>query len=488
MNITELKIKARANAIMNKKDILAGAFPQQRSFIEDTAKLKALFCTRRAAKSYTAGLYMVKEARENPRCNCLFIALTRESAKNIMWKDILQQINRDFNLNAEFNKTLLTMTLPNGSMIRLTGVDVDEDEMNKLLGGKYRLVCVDEASMFSINVRNLVYGILKPAVADPNAKGERGIICLFGTASNLTRGLFHDITSGSEPGWSLHKWAAMDNPYVAKQWEEELEEIRTKRPLYMETPQFRQWYLNEWVVDEEKLVYRFNPDRNLFGALPRELYPSGWVYTLGVDTGWEDANSFVLSANHVNDPTLYILKTFKKNKMTFDQVADKVQEFMNSKTQAPTRVVIDGANKQGVESMRVRTGIPFEFAEKTGKVDFIEMLNADLIQAKVKICEKDCEELINELKSLVWVTDGDRIALPKKEHPALPNHTTDAFLYNWRYCFHYHAAPADLKLVKYSKDWIKKQEPDWEAERERMVQNNDWPSDGEFGKLGFEGL
>src|ERR1700689_2517139 len=168
----------------NSNDLFDDRFPQQKNFIEDPAKLKALWCTRRASKSFVAGLYMVKECLDNPGVNCLFIGLTRLSAEGIIWKDILKVINRQHRLEATFNGTALTMTFTNGSVIWVTGVDTDEDEMNKLLGKKYRLVCLDEASMYTINLNRLVYGILKPAVADPNKDGERGTICMMGTSSN----------------------------------------------------------------------------------------------------------------------------------------------------------------------------------------------------------------------------------------------------------------------------------------------------------------
>ncbi len=385
--LEEFERRQRVKAM--RPDIFKGAFRQQVEFIQDPAKLKALFCTRRSAKSYTDGIYLVFEALENPGCNCLFIGLTRASAKAIIWKDILNVINREFNLGAEFNQTDLTMTLPNGSVITVTGIDAGQDEMNKLLGRKYRLVCVDEASMYTIDVRNLVYGVLGPAMTDPNAGGERGTICLTGTASNFPRGLFFDITTGKESGWKLFQWTAHDNPYVAKQWQEALDEIAKERPLYMETPQFKQWFLNQWVIDEDKLVYRFSMTRNLVKKLPF-LPEDGWTRVLGVDLGWEDDSAFVLTAYHVNDPNLYVLHSFARKKMEFDNedptvvtVASKIREYMADKTNAPHRVIVDGANKQGVESMRGRTSIPFEYADKQDKATFIELCNADLVQGKV---------------------------------------------------------------------------------------------------------
>lgn len=484
--LLELARRAKANERPNILDHPSN-FQQQRDFILHPSKLKALFCTRRSAKSFTAGLYLVHEALNNPGCNCLFIGLTRDSAKAIIWKDVLRVINYTHKLGAIPNQTDLTMTFPNGSVIKVTGVDAEEDEMNKLLGRKHRLVCIDEASMYTIDTRNLVYGILKPGVADPNEAGERGTICMMGTASDFPRGLFFDVTRGTEAGWQLFEWSAHDNPHVAKQWQEELNDIATNRPLYMETPQFKQWYLNHWVIDENKLVYRFNPQRNLislkdFTELSHRLDPNGWSVVVGGDTGWEDDNALIKTAYHQNDPHLYVMNSWAQKKLTFDQYADKItKEFMPGPWGAH-RVVIDGANKQGVESMRQRSNIPFEYADKQDKVTFIELCNSDLVQGKIKFVDiPENRPTWEEMASLVWVTEGEKIKLPKKEHPALPNHRCDAFLYAWRNGYHYQSQPKEVKHPMYSKAWYEQQGNEiWEREREALEQQQqkgDWPSE-----------
>ncbi len=481
---------ARRQAIAKSRPhIFDPKFPQQEAFAKDPATLKALFCTRRSAKSFTAGLYLVHEALSNPGCNCLFVGLTRASAKAIIWKDILRVVNHKFQLGAEFNQTDLTMTLPNGSVIYVTGVDAEADEMNKLLGRKWRLCCIDEASMYTIDLRNLVYGVLGPAMTDPNAGGESGTICLMGTASDFPQGLFFDITTGKESGWKLYEWTAHDNPYVAKQWKEGLAKIAQDRPLYMETPQFKQWYLNQWVIDEEKLVYKFSPEKNLISLkdwkeLVHKLAHDGWAKVLGVDTGWEDDNSFVLTGYHLNDPALYFIRQHTEKHMIFDRVADKISEdFMRDKVWAPEKVVIDGANKQGVESMKVRSSIPFEYADKQDKATFIELMNSDLIQGKIKVLDiPENRPLWAEWQSLVWTTEGGKIKFPKKEHPALPNHRADAALYAWRNGYHYSSTPAKKKVIVGSKAWYEQQAEDiWEKEKEKLQQAEEdqaqWPDD-----------
>jgi len=404
------------------------AFKQQRDFIEDPARLKALFCTRRAAKSYTGGLYLVKTALDSPGCNCLFVALTRDTARGIIWKDVLKELNQKYNLNAEFNGTLLTMTLPNGSVIRVTGADADEDEMNKLLGQKYKLVVIDEASMFSINMHQLVYGVLKPATAD-----QRGTICLLGTASNITRGLFYDITTSKEPGWSTHVWTAYDNPHVAAQWREELHDIATNRPLFMETALFRQWYLNEWVIDEDALVYKFSKDRNTAGSF--SWLDTSLRYVLGVDLGHSpDPSAFVVGCYREDHPLLYFVHAEKHLRMDVTDVANKIKE-LDLKYKFEVKVV-DGAHKMAVEELNNRHGVNVIPADKLGKVDFINIMNAEFIQKKI-LALPETKNLQEEWATLVWETENGKVCDPRKEHPGLPNHLTDAALYLWRYCYQY---------------------------------------------------
>jgi phage terminase large subunit len=438
-------------------------FPQQNNFISDPARLKALFCTRRAAKSYTGGLYLVKECIEHPGVNCLFIGLTRLEAKGIIWKDILKVIDAKHDLKMDFNLSELTATFPNGSMIWITGVDADADEMNKLLGKKYKLVILDEASLYSVNLSMLIYGILKPAVAD-----QRGTICMMGTSSNITKGLFYDITVGKEPGWSLHKWTAFDNPYIAKQWQEELDEIDRLRPLFKKTALFRQWYLNEWVVDDEVKVYRFDSTRNFYNTLP--VYSRGaWSYVLGVDLGYHpDPSAFVVVAFHEHDKCLYILESFKKLKMDVTDVANKIKEYQ--KNFPIYKVIIDGSNKQAVEEMRKRHDVALTAADKRGKADFIELMNAEFIQGNIKLQASKNADLVDEYNSLVWETKNGELVIPRKEHGSLLNHICDAGLYAWRFTFPFLAQPMPEKVNhKDPSAWVKHTEQLMEVQLQRDI-------------------
>lgn len=450
------------------------AFKQQLDFISDQAKLKALFCTRRAAKSFTGGLYLIDTALRNPGCNCLFIGLTRQSAHGIIWKDILRQIDRDYKLNIKFNETLLTATLPNGSVIWVTGADTDEQEMNKLLGKKYKLVVIDEASMFTINVPQLVYGVLKPATAD-----QRGTICLLGTASNITRGLFYDITTGREPGWSLHTWTAYDNPHVKTQWEEEIKEIEERRPLFKQTALFRQWYLNEWVVDEDAKVFKFNKDYNQ--ALSFPLIDIPYHFVLGVDLGHSpDPSAFVVGAYNDISPYLYLIHAEKHLGMDVTAVADKIRE-LQTRWNFDVKV-IDNANKQAVAELNNRHQLNLVAADKTGKADFINIMNGEFIQRKIFLLP-NAKELASEYETLVWETDNGKVKEPRKEHPGIPNHLTDAALYLWRYCYSYlFNEPAKKPVWGSQAHW----EPEHLRNLEEQVRRKQNPNELELTSSDFD--
>jgi hypothetical protein len=456
-------------------DLQTIAFDKQREFIQNDSRLKALFCTRRASKSYTGGLYMVSEGMKTPQVNCLYIGLTRLSAKGILWKDVLKDIDHRHNLNMHFNGTELTATLPNGSMMWLTGADADEDEMEKLLGKKYKLIIIDEAASFNVDLRRMVYGILKPATAD-----QRGTICLMGTSGNLTQGLFFDVTKGIEPGWKLFEWSAHDNPHVAKQWQEELDEIKRDRPLFMETPLFKQWYLNEWVIDTEKLVYRFAYGRNEYTTLPQAVQ-RGWNYILGVDLGYDpDPSAFIVAAFHEHIPCLYFIDGFKQKEMDITDVANKIKWF---KTEyGIEKVIIDGSNKQAVMEMQKRHELPLQNADKREKTDFIQIMNAEFIQGKIKLNPhmpslntgpKDLN-LSDEYLNLIWDEKKLLSSGKREEHPNCENHLADAALYAWRHCYQFLSkAPTQAPNLRVREQYINHTKKLLDEALERQIEHEE---------------
>ena len=313
---------------------------------------------------------------------------------------------------------------------------------------------------------------------------------MLSTSSDLTRGLFYEATQEAierRPKlWSVHEWQWSDNPYVREEMQATIDKLIDADPLIIETPHFQQHYLNKWVVDTTNRVYKFSRTRNLATEYPgiSERTKSAWTFVLGIDLGWEDETAFVLTAYHEHDPNLYVIKTHAAKHMTFDDVVAKTNSYLADVVLSPSRIIIDGANKQGVESMISRSGIPFEQADKNDKSTFIELLNADFITGKIKLLDGN-ETLARELEDLIWTTDATgKVKFPKKEHPRIPNHRADALLYAWRMGYHYQFSEPVKKVVKGSQEWYKEQAVGiWERERERLEaqdQRGLWPEDSGF--------
>ena len=232
--------------------------------------------------------------------------------------------------------------------------------------------------------------------------------------------------------------------------------LKAASPLVVETPWFRQMYLGEWVIDSDKLVYRFNSDRNTFAELPT-FHAGQWHYVLGVDLGYNDPTAFALCAYHDYDKALYVLEAEKHPRLDVTSVAERIRGFQ-ARYELDS-IVIDGANKQAVEEMRRRHDLPLRAADKTGKSDFIEIMNGEFIQARIKVSPLRCSQLADEYAGLIW----DERSLKHEEHPNCPNDLADAALYAWRLCYSYLSEAVDPPPKLGSPEWH-------EQEEEEMLQ------------------
>lgn len=409
-------------------------FEKQTNFVRDPAMKKCAFTTRRAGKSSAGGIILFEHGFELPNVECLYIALTKDSARDIMWP-ILKEINRRHNLGAKFNEADLVVKLPNGSVINLYGADADRKLMDRLLGRKLKVVVIDEGQSWRSDLRRLIDDILEPALADLD-----GPIILIGTPGDVAYGLFYDITTGKEKGWTLHEWDTYDNPHMRVQWDKQIKRKIAANPAVVNTPAFRRNYLKQWVVDDEKLVYRFHPETGFY----LNLLPKNLRYILGIDLGYSpDPTAFVILAYSDDSPHLYFIEGFKKDKMIISAVGEKIAEYCAKYDFE--HMVIDNASKQAVEELKqnARFQFPLHAADKRDKKTFIELLNSDLKEGLVKLPEYGAEDLIKEWANLVKKWDLHHTKWI--EDPALPNHLADAFLYAWRKARHYLFSPEPEK-------------------------------------------
>jgi hypothetical protein len=430
LDVDQTRIAALVKEKRRRENILAqlfkASFDKQRDFVMDRSPRKAAQCTRRAGKSMALAMSFFEADVRHPGTNFLYVGVSLDTAVRIIWKDCLQEWSKKLKLKLIKNDGRGEITFPSGSKLYLLGIDASEDDKKKALGAKYSLVCIDEAATYKVNLKEFVEDIIEPAITD----FEDGQVIMAGMPSNNTYSYFYDITTGAVPGWSVHKWSALDNPYISDNFKARIEYLKIHNPEIIHTPGYKQMYLGEWAVDDDKLVYKFKDERNTYTDLPASRHT--WHYVLGIDLGWEDATAFVVNCYRDYDPHTYVVHAYKRSGMQLSEVSDYIVHLNNRYKM--DRMIIDNASKQAVEDIKQRTALPLEPAEKSGKADFIGILNNDMILGNIKLQVEGAKDLITEMKALTW----DQKALNKgkrQEDGKAHNHLCDAFLYAWRYCF-----------------------------------------------------
>lgn len=315
--------------------------------------------------------------------------------------------------------------------------------MRKILGSKYKTVKIDEAGSITQDLKRICYQMVAPALTDVN-----GRLTLLGTAENIPKTFFEAVTSGQEKGWSIHKWTAFDNPYITDKWQEHINWIEEHNPEFKLTSEYRTHYLNEWCADDKLLIIRINENTIIE---PLELVNP--TYILGVDIGYNDACAFTLVAYHHKSPHLYVVSSYKEPELDITGTAEAIKKFLRS---LPiSKIIIDGANKQGVEEIKNRHNIYLENADKTDKASFLKILADDITRGRVKYFKGKCQSLIDEQETLQWEN-----STKQREDQRIPNDQNDSFLYAWRYARNYlwkeEEEKVSLNSDRYMDDYAKK--------------------------------
>lgn len=457
--------KKLAQAILDEEarrsrvDLLEGLTPKQRTIIEDPSLQKAILGTRRGGKSWLIGIYLFKTALDFPGSTCLYLGLYKHSAVGVMNQQIFQVINKRYKLGGRWLDNKGEWHMPNGSIIRLRGADAGTTQVDSVVGQKYRLFILDEASKFKQDLYH-IYNLVLPAMGD-----DLGTIVLAGTPSNRTAGLFYDLTATPKhpKGWSVYFLNWRDNYFIAKNLKTLHDEI-TLDPKKLETADYKREWLGQWVIDNNILVYRYDVDKNLIDELP---FPAKeYLYVLGCDTGFKDADAWTVVAYHKNDPTLYIVYAFKQRGLTLTGSQDdpgflnyvnaldarhpsyKLPDPMTG-VELPkfnfVRYIIDAPLKM-TEEIRQRHRIPFESPEKIGGVlgntnkrGVIEIFNGDLEMGRIKVLPA-ARSLLEEWDKLIW-DEKKRAYHRYQEDEAFDNHICDSTLYSWRASRNYNVEP-----------------------------------------------
>lgn len=440
--------QAAADELAKRLGPISGTFPLQREAIADPAQYRAWQCDRRAGKTTAAMTEFLQEGRDNPGDEYAYIALTRNSAKRIAWS-MARQINRTYFCNARQYEQELRIVLPNEAALTLYGADAPH-WVDRLFGQKLRRVYIDEAAFYSIDLYRLVFDVLEPTVAD-----LEGTITLMSRPGHVNRGLFWNICAGKLKGWSVKKWSWRDNPNVCDQIEKRLADRIAHNPSLVEDPSFRRNWQNEWVSEAGARIYRIDIEQH---GISEWETREGDQYVLGIDLGWHDHTAFSLITWSKRHDRVVELESYREHELLLDSVAARIRMYME---EYPGVVIVgDPGRRQAFEELRQRYDLPIDAADKTDKRHWIDQINTDLANNKIKIASPENSPHVEEMLDLTW---DKRPSGKHIETPGRSNDCCDAFLYAYRHAWHFlhkeQDKPAELTIRQR-----------WEQEADEMEQ------------------
>lgn len=420
------------------------SFASQDKFVKDTSRYIVAQCSRRAGKTNGLALRFFRTLSKHPKSFCLYIALTRESARNILWP-ILQEMNEKFLLDCTFTESNLTMTHPNGARLQLFGADM-KNFIRRLKGIKTPGAAIDEAQDFGSHLQSLVDDVIGPTLTDY----EDSWLAITGTPGPIPLGYFYSISHQKKYGFSFHSWTLFENPYLPHA-EDFICDLKQKRGWDNENPTLkREWY-NQWILDLESLWVKYDVKNNHYDVLPRGVYS----YILGVDIGFRDSDALCVLAWNEDSPVIYLVEeeiTAEQDITTLTHSIEKLIQKYN-----PSKIIMDegGLGKKVAEELRRRRHIPISPADKARKMENVAFLNDWLRLGKFKA--KSTSRFVEDSYKVQidWEKSRpDKIVLKDSFHSDI----IDAVLYAFKESPAYTYQKPKPTYAYGSKEWAKEQE------------------------------
>lgn len=439
------------------------SFAKQDAFVTDLSRLVSALCTRRAGKSNGLALRFFRTLQRHPGALCPYIALTRDSAKNIMWP-VLQEMDERFKIGAKFTDSNLTATLPNGGMIKLFGADM-KNFIKRLRGIKTPGVGVDEAQDFGAHLESLIDDVLTPAIGDY----VDGWISLTGTPGPIPHGYFYDVTHRGMFGFSHHSWSLHDNPYFPNS-RAFVAEVKAKKAWTNDSPSYIREYggdegIPRWVLDLDALVFKYDPIKNHYARFPD--IRGDWDFVIGVDLGFDDADAIAVVGWHPRHKQAYLVHEEIARGEGVTELASRIERLHGK--YRPLKIVVDtgGLGKKIAEELQRRFGLPVQAAEKDRKFEFIELLNDAMRQAR--FFAKNDSEFAQDCTRVKWDTESVKPKISDTYHSDI----TDAVLYAYRESLHWLSEPEPLPGPKpRTPEWFKREEEEMERQAEKAYRDS----------------
>jgi phage terminase large subunit len=338
----------------------------------------------------------------NAQRKVLIMRKVGSTLKDSCWQLVLDTLSQLHLLSlCSINKSVMTIELPNGSILLFKGMD-DSEKIKSITG--ITDIWAEEATEF--NEEDI----------------EQLNLRLRAKAEDLQ--MYFSFNPVSKANWVYKRWfkggvivtddtvihqsTYKDNSFLPDAYIETIEKMARTNPTY-----YRIYALGEF-ASLDKLV--FNNWR--VGTIEDT---NNWDLLCGLDFGFtNDPTAFVVS--FLKDRTLFISREYVKTGLLNDQIATVIKELGFSKS----TIIGDSAEVKSIEELK-RAGLYRIYPASKGQGSILQGIQK--LQQYDIVVDPRCEHVITELQNYAWKKDratGEYINEPIDEF----NHCIDALRYS----------------------------------------------------------
>lgn len=348
---------------------------------------------------------IIKALREKRRVMiCRRYGTTMRNSVFKLFKDVIESFK--ITHLTRIKESDMSITLPNGSEIIFVGLDNEE----KLLS---------IAGITDIFIEE-VYEVPKEIVDQLNLRmrgkaPNQQIYMAFNPIS--AKHWLYDFCEGStRPESSIYSQSTFrDNPFLPDEYVKALEDMYRTNPN-----KARVFCDGNWGADVEGLVYK-NHVVSDFDI--NELIKQGLEVRVGIDWGFVDPTTVVVSLFDKPKKEIYIIGEFYKRGATLEEIKDGIIQLGISKQ----KMYCDGAEPDKVDYLR-RNGFNAVSAKKgAGSVK----AGISFLQDMKIICHESCVNVATELENYVYLKDKKTGQYIEDSYDHDFSHTMDALRYSY---------------------------------------------------------
>lgn len=348
---------------------------------------------------------IIKALREKRRVMiCRRYGTTMRNSVFKLFKDVIESFK--ITHLTRIKESDMSITLPNGSEIIFVGLD-NEEKLLSIAG--ITDVFIEE-----------VYEVPKEIVDQLNLRmrgkaPNQQIYMAFNPIS--AKHWLYDFCEGStRPESSIYSQSTFrDNPFLPTEYVKALEDMYRTNPN-----KARVFCDGNWGADVEGLVYK---NHVLSDFDINELIKQGLEVRVGIDWGFVDPTTVVVSLFDKPKKEIYIIGEFYKRGATLEEIKDGIIQLGISKQ----KMYCDGAEPDKVDYLR-RNGFNAVSAKKgAGSVK----AGISFLQDMKIICHESCVNVAAELENYVYLKDKKTGQYIEDSYDHDFSHTMDALRYSY---------------------------------------------------------